>query len=190
MDESRKTYLQKLRVRTLDEYLEAFRQVLGKGWKHVCFVDADPEHHYIGLPAAVGDWQQIQWEFMVESMLKWTGQLDGYLSYYGEGMDETISMRHAEQDAVATHEVCLVPLEGNCLVDCILGRKFEFPERGFPFGEFVSFEESEKDSWYGRKPPYTHVLSHDIPEESDGEIPAVFPREQVRFVLSPILTER
>lgn len=141
-----------MHILTLDDYIEAFRQVIESTWDVVASVDPYPENAYNGLPVAVSDWQQIQWEVLVEGHLRWTGQLAGYLLYYGEGMDEGMSMRYSEPGALTTHKVCCLPRQGDSLTELIDGKTIKFPMTGLSFGEFVG-----SDGW-SRRPPYTHVL--------------------------------
>ena len=161
-------------VRGLEEYIEAFRQVIEATWDPICFIEPHPGVGHNGLTWNMGDWQQIQWEVIVEGYLGITNQLDGYLHYYGEGMDGA-SMRYSEPEAQATHEVCCLPRAGDSLKEMIEGRTITFPTRGLPFGEFVSFVET----WYARKPPFDYVLLRDLPYGQD----LVFFRDQVCFVL-------
>ena len=117
---------------------------------------------------------------MVEGLLRWTEQLDGYLIWYGEGMDEGLSMRESEPEALMTHQVHFLPREGAVLRELISGEEITFPERGLPFSEFVSRPEN---TWYVRQPPFDFVLANEIPEELDQDMPMLFPRESIRFVL-------
>lgn len=163
-----------------EHYIEVFRQVIEATWDLVSSVDPDPDRAGNGLSATLGDWQQIQWEVLVEGHLQSTGQLSGYLAHYGEGMDEGISMRYSQPNARPTHEVCFIPRTGNAVLEVIGGTKVTFPARGLSLGEFVSLC---PHPWYMRKPPFTHVLARD--SSHDG-LPLVFERERVCFTINPL----
>ncbi len=170
--------------RSLDEYIEAFRLVVEASWDHVAFGDPYPEYASMGLSGAVGDWLQVQWECLVEGNLKWTSQLDGYLVWYAEGIDDGMSMRYSEPDALMTHEVCFLPREGTTLIDTLSRKEIRFPERGLPFAEFVSLGDP---TWaYARRPPLDFVLARDLPEELESYVALAFAREEVRFVLRKV----
>lgn len=170
-------------VRSLDEYIEAFRLMVEASWKHVSFSDPYPDHEYEGLSAALGDWLQIQWELLVEGPMRITAQLHGHLVWYAEGIDETMSMRFSEPEAAMTHEVCFVPREGTTVRERIQEGEVSFPERGLPFGEFVSRSDHP---WYERRPPLDFVLARDLPEDLDTGLSLIFDRRKIRFVLREV----
>ena len=61
------------RARTLDEYMENFRKLIEVSWELVDYVEPYPRTNLQDVDQALGDWLQMQWEYMVEGMLRWTG---------------------------------------------------------------------------------------------------------------------
>ena len=165
---------------TPDEYVENFRKLIEMSWDHVTSIDAYPGDYRFDVGEAVGDWLQMQWEYLVERMLRSTGQLDGYLDCYGEGTDMR-SCRYSDVDAVATHRFCIQPRDGSSLHELIGGKLITFPEGGLPFYQFVSF-----DGWPATIPPFDHVIVEGMREELDMEFDLVFRLDDVQFSLARI----
>lgn len=116
-----------------------------EAWSHFIAARASgKEPPVISVPRP----REVQWELLVEGLLRWTGQLDGFLTVYGAGWDEGESSRFSKPEAVATHDVCFLPLEGSTLKDCIGGREILFPKRGLLLDEFVSLD---PHPWYNWK---------------------------------------
>lgn len=164
---------------TLSEYIENFRKVIEMSWHHVASIEPYPRDNPHDVGEAVGDWLQMQWEYLVEGMLRWTGQLDGFLECYGVGADSGFSSRYADVEAGATHRICIRPRHGSSLHELIEGKLITFPEEGLPFHEFVSFP----NGWHAPFPPFDHVIVWDVPKELDTGLDLVFRLEDVQLSL-------
>ena len=174
------------RALTLDEYIENFRKLIEMSWDHVASIepypDTSPHFKPLEVGETLGDWLQMQWEYLVEGMLRWTGQLDGYLESYGDGTDSGFGCRYYDNDAEITHRVCVLPREGTSLPELIGGKAIPFPENGLPFDRFVTFS----GGWYDSRPPLDHVLVSELPTELESDYDFVFRLEDVRFALVEI----
>lgn len=116
-------------------------------------------------------------------MLRWVGQLDGYLECYAGGTDSGFGCRYFDNDAWATHQICIRPRRGSSLEELIQGKTIPFPAEGLPFDRFVSFS----NGWHNSCPPFDHVLVEDLPADLDSDVDLVFRLEDVQFALVKIV---
>ena len=168
---------------TLDEYIENFRKLIELSWDHVASLEPYPDSNPQEVGETLGDWLQMQWEYLVEGMLRWVGQLDGYLECYADGTDSGFGCRYFDNDAGATHRICIRPRRGSSLEELIECKNIPFPDEGLPFDRFVSFS----NGWHNSCPPFDHVLVEDLPADLDSDVDLVFRLEDVQFALVKIV---
>lgn len=164
----------------LERFVEAFRKVLEATWDTVKGVDPYGKDSSSFTSELMCDWQQAQWEILVEYNLIRSGLWKGLLTPYSCGADSENS-RFSKTSFTEMYEVCCLPKVGTSLVEIVDGAEVSFPQRGWQFDQFVGLI----PGYYQERPPFDGVLlsTHDDHPAESKEW--VFRREDVRFVLTP-----